>query len=107
MPGYENIGEYGHVMELWPPWMTTWYGLLIRFGLGGLGLLGGFTLAWIGIFATAFDEDTSTIGQPLVLILVGAVLIGTSLAAAFKPTKRTVLLWLASVLAVPILVGLI
>ena len=94
-------------MEPWPAWMTTWYGLLIRFGFGGLGLLGGFTLAWIGIFATAFDADSSAIGQPIVLILVGIVLIGTSLAAAFKPTKRTVFLWLASVIAVPVLIGLI
>ncbi len=91
-------------MTPWPKWANTWFGYVARLvgGLGGLVI--GLLLTFLGNFGATFgNQQPDWDFEASALLLMGLVVVVTSLAAAIRPTKLTLAILAVSLVAVPVL----
>lgn len=91
-------------MTPWPGWVGTWYGIVTRLALGLAGVVLGLLLIFLGTFGATFgNQQPEWDFEASAVLLMGLIVVVTSLAAAIRPGKVTIAIWAISLVAVPVL----
>ena len=87
----------------WDPWTRRPTGLAMRVMFGGLGTVLGLTLVWASWFGASFKKSEPQWDlETRVALVLGLLVVGSTVLAAFRPTKRNALMGLLVIALVPV-----